>query len=209
MVLWMPKSGAPSEPPSSWVRKDIRPRSFAVEDPADALAARALAGDEAAWNELVRRHDRRVWVSLLALGAPPDQARDLAQDTWVRLWGKAKAGELTELKLPGLAVTQARFLWLSSRRTGTAAPVVAVAPAAEVADGAHDPETQAARTQEVARAVAAVEALPDRARSVFTAVYDEGLSAAEASSRFGISVQRVRQTLFEVRGRLRAVLGGA
>jgi RNA polymerase sigma factor (sigma-70 family) len=206
MVLWMPKSGAPSEPPSSWVRKDIRPRSFAVDDPADALAARALAGDEAAWNELVRRHDRRVWVSLLALGAPPDLARDLSQDTWVRLWAKAKAGELPELKLPGLAVTQARFLWLSARRAEAASVVVRHEDAA---DPAQDPEKQAARTQEVARAVAAVEALPDRARSVFTAVYDEGLSAAEASSRFGISVQRVRQTLFEVRGRLRAVLGGA
>jgi RNA polymerase sigma-70 factor (ECF subfamily) len=173
----------------------------------EALAERVLAGDEAAWNELVRRFERRVWVSLLALGAPPDVARDLSQDTWVRLWAKAKAGELTELKLPGLAVTQARFLWLSARRAEAASG--AVLPSVEVADASPDPEKQAARTQEVARAVAAVEALPDRARSVFTAVYDEGLSAAEASSRFGISVQRVRQTLFEVRGRLRAVLGGA
>jgi RNA polymerase sigma-70 factor (ECF subfamily) len=207
MVLWMPKSGAPSEPPSSWVRKDIRPRTFTGDDPAEALAERALAGDEAAWNELVRRFERRVWVSLLALGAPPDVARDLSQDTWVRLWAKAKAGELTELKLPGLAVTQARFLWLSARRAETSGKVVVRLE--EAADPGRDPESQAARAQEVARAVAAVEALPDRARSVFTAVYDEGLSAAEASSRFGISVQRVRQTLFEVRGRLRAVLGGA
>lgn len=216
MVLWLPSPTREPVPPGAaprWLRVDIRPRTW---DGGAAMAyqnleERARTGDDVAWNELIRRHDRRVWVSLLALGAPPDVARDLAQDTWIKLIAKARAGQLAELKLPGLAVTQARFLWMSRRR-GERADVVPVegedAPV-QVADPSASHEARLGDAQELQRAVAAMEKLPDRARTIFTAVYDEGLTAAEASSRFGISVQRVRQTLCEVRGRLRAALGGA
>jgi RNA polymerase sigma factor (sigma-70 family) len=175
------------------------------------LSARALTGDQRAWNELIRRHDRRVFVSLLSRGVLPARAREIAQETWIRLIEQQRAGRLAELKLPGLAVTQADFLARSDRRR--AGPQVLDIDDEEqpiqVADERPDQESRVLDKQQLEKALEALSGCSERSRTIFTSVYREGLSAAEASSRFGISVQRVRQTLCEVRGRLREALGEA
>src|SRR4051812_19895389 len=74
------------------------------------LAARALKGDRAAWDELIRRHNTRVMVSLLARKHRLDEAKELAQETWMRLIDQARRGRLLDLSLPGLAIVQARLL---------------------------------------------------------------------------------------------------
>lgn len=201
--------GAPSRravvPPGDMEEQD-------VGDPTETdLCARALAGDERAWNELIRRHDRRVFVSLLSRGVTPPRAREIAQETWIRLIEQQRAGRLVELRLPGLAVTQADFLARSDRRR--AGPQVLDIDDEEqpiqVADDRPDQEMRALDKQQLEKALEALEGCSERARTIFVTVYREGLSAAEASARFGISIQRVRQTLCEVRGRLREALGEA
>ena len=53
----------------------------------------------------------------------------------------------------------------------------------------------------------ALEQCPARARRVFEAVYQNPeLSYEELAARLGLSAQRVKQTVCEVRKRLRAVL---
>lgn len=198
-------------PPSlaPWVRADTDRPTQGDRMADDELERRALSGDETAWNTLIRRHDRRVWATVLALGADPDTASDITQETWIKLLQRARAGSLPQLKLPGLAITQARFLYLNrlalkKDTVGTDDPDHPV----HLADPALNAEQRMASAQELQRVMAELNALPERTRSMMGAVYDEGLSAAEASSRFGLSVQRVRQTLCEVRHRLRAALGG-
>lgn len=173
------------------------------------LETRALRGEDSAWNVLIRKHDRRVWATLLALGASPDVASDVAQETWVKLVQRARGGQLAELKLPGLAITQARFLYLN--RLEATRPTVSTDDEdhpLHLADSGVDAEERLASAQELERVMQAIQACPERSRAILTSVYDEGMSAAEASARFGISVQRVRQTLCEVRASLRAALGG-
>src|SRR5512134_3705629 len=65
------------------------------------------------WDDAIRRHDRRVYLSVLALGLPPDRAREIVQATWTRLMEQHAAGALTALDFPGLAIRQARFLALN------------------------------------------------------------------------------------------------
>lgn len=175
------------------------------------LCTRALTGDERAWNELIRRHDRRVFVSLLSKGVQPPRAREITQETWMRLIEQQRAGKLPELKLPGLAVTQADFLARTDRRR--AGPAVLDIDdedqPIQVADDRPDQETRILDKQQLEKAMEALQGCSERSRTIFTTVYHEGLSAAEASTRFGISIQRVRQTLCEVRGKLREALGEA
>ncbi len=172
------------------------------------LCAAALAGDERAWNALIAQHDRRVFVSLLAKGVPPQLARELTQETWIRLLEQQRAGKLEELRLPGLALVQADFLWRSHRRRKQLPTVTDDDQdrPLQVADSAVPVDDRLADQQQLKTALTALAACSDRQREIFSAVQKEGLTAAQASSRFGISVQRTRQTLWEVRRKLRAAL---
>ena len=88
-----------------------------VDEPDEgALVRAALAGDGAGWARLIERHNHRVVVSLLARGLLIDRARELAQETWLRLIESQRAGRLVRLELPGLAIVQAGFLAANERR---------------------------------------------------------------------------------------------
>lgn len=178
------------------------------------IAARALEGQSSAWDEIVRRHSHRVLLALLARGVPWDTAHDLVQEVWLRLVRQQRAGRLQSLALPGLAIAQAGWLAREEGRTrrrhetimsGRAAVEVTVDDVDH--DPGVDPEEQAIRRDRLDRIRRELEVCPPRARQIFLAVYGpEGRSHAEAARDLGLSVQRVRQALCEVRARVRTAL---
>ena len=177
------------------------------------IAARALEGQSSAWDEIVRRHSHRVLLALLARGVPCDAAHDLVQEVWLRLVRQQRAGRLQSLSLPGLAITQAGWLAREDGRTSRRHETIMSARAAAVTgdEGNHDPEVdpeeQAIRRERLDRIRKEFEGCPPRARQIFLAVYGpEGRSHAEAARDLGLSVQRVRQALCEVRARVRTAL---
>jgi RNA polymerase sigma factor (sigma-70 family) len=178
---------------------------------AGSLEARALAGDEAAWDELFRRHNRQVVLALLARRVRPDAARDLAQEAWIRLIEQQRRGRLPELALPGLAITQAMFLARDRARHGDAryrhVSLEQAGGGDAVRDAAIDPEGALVARDRLARARAVLATCGDSHRRVFRAMYG-GVerSAAEVAQTTGLSVQRVRQIMCEVRKKLRAAL---
>ena len=194
------------------------PRSFPTERPrADerTLSSRALAGDAEAWNALIARHDHRVVVSLLARGVRIDRAKDLAQEAWIRLVEQQRAGRLTHLQLPGLAIAQAAFLSLEAARRdgarGDPLPLDSemVRAATDLVDPGADAETRLLTTERLECAERVLASFASNARAVFTLTYGgEGLSHAEVAAKVGLSLQRVRQILCEVRKELRSALEG-
>jgi len=176
-----------------------------VDEPDDgALVRAALAGDGAGWAGLIERHNHRVVVSLLARGLLIDRARELAQETWLRLIESQRAGRLARLELPGLAIVQAGFLAANERR--------ALVPGAAL-DGETLPapggnaEDRAIDRQQLERVRRALGACSPSARRVFEFVYDHPeLTYPEAAARLGLSSQRVKQIVCEVRARLRRSL---
>lgn len=55
--------------------------------PADAdLIARARDGDEAAFGELMQRHYETVFRTVFAIVRNEHDARDLAQEVWIKVW---------------------------------------------------------------------------------------------------------------------------
>ena len=177
------------------------------------IAARALEGQSSAWDEIVRRHSHRVLLALLARRVPWDVAQDLVQEVWLRLMRQQRAGRLQSLTLPGLAITQAGWLAREEGRTRRRREaIMSSTSAAGVDDVDHgpgtDPEEQAIKRERLDRIRKELEACPPRARQIFLAVYGpEGRSHAEVARDLGLSVQRVRQTLCEVRARVRIALG--
>ena len=155
------------------------------------------------WDDAIRQHDRRVYLSVLALGLPPDRAREVTQQTWTRLMEQHKQGKLDQLELPGLAIRQARFLALNEyQRSRTELRVLAAVPE----PAAPYPERALASRQELERVLAALATCSPTARKVFGLVYAPGGSAAEAAREMGLSLQRVRQILCETRHHIRRFL---
>jgi len=157
------------------------------------------------WDDAIRAHDRRVYLSVLALGLPPDRAREITQAAWTRLIEQHASGALVELELPGLAIKQARFLALNElKRTRVEGRVLAAVPDPPPYP---DSERVASSRQEIERVLAALATCPPNARKVFHLVYaTPGGNAAAAAKELGLSLQRVRQILCETRARIRKAL---
>jgi RNA polymerase sigma factor (sigma-70 family) len=157
------------------------------------------------WDAAIRQHDRRVYLSVLALGLPSDRAREIVQATWTRLMEQHARGAIGELELPGLAIRQARFLALNELRRArrehrTLAAVSDVPPSADV-------EQLVGTREEFALVLAAVATCSPTARQVFRLVYGTpGGNAASAAKELGLSLQRVRQILCETRVHIRAAV---
>ncbi len=173
------------------------------------LAERALTGDGLAWGELVKRHDRRVRLALLARGISPDEAREFAQEAWARLLERERRGELRELRLPGLAIAQAIFIALDTQRRSVRAPV-SLHPAGmdlEIADPSVSAEETLVGRQRLEQARIALRTLPASAQAVFRAVFEgPPVTYADVATRLGLSEQRVKQIVCEIRSKVRAAL---
>ncbi len=200
-LWWAPRGGKEAR---QVVKERPPSRTRSPVTDGGGLALRALRGDDQAWNELVRLHNHRVVVSLLARGVRITRARELANDTWLRLIQKQRAGQLHELTLPGLAIRQAAFLALDELRSAESQRVLVDGERVDrVVDGSADPERRAIHGQRLERAQAALGRCGPRAREIFLMVYRDNQAHTEVAGHLGISLQRVRQTLCEVRKRLK------
>ena len=157
------------------------------------------------WTDLVRQHNRAVVVSLLALRVPFEHAAELAQATWAKLIEKHRNGRLRELQLPGLAIAQARFLALDEmRRQGSAGKKFVSLD--EVSGQPHPdspPEDRIHSRRQLERMLDALEKLSPSAQRVFRLVYADARPHTQVADEVGLSLQRVRQTLCEIRAVLR------
>jgi RNA polymerase sigma factor (sigma-70 family) len=165
----------------------------------------AESADLSPWDDAIRRHDRQVYLSVLALGLTPDRAREIVQAAWTRLMEQHARGALDEIELPGLAIRQARFLAFNElKRTKVEARTLATVPDHGPAP---DAERIASSREEIQRVIAALATCSPTARKVFRIVYatPEG-TAAIAAKEVGLSLQRVRQILCETRAHIRRAL---
>ncbi len=159
------------------------------------------------WDAIVRRWDQRVLVSLLAMGIRLERAKELAQNTWMRLFEKHQDGKLSALEFPGLALAQARFLALDELRKLRAESHRLRPLELELADSTPSAEHKLLSREDLARALDALASCPPNAQRVFRMTYEEpSMPHAEVAQKVGLSVQRVRQILCETRKRVRAAI---
>lgn len=158
------------------------------------------------WKAAIARHDHALVLSLLASGLRLDDARDVAQEAWLRVIEASATGRLTHLELPGLVIRQASFIVLDRQRASTLRTHVpedeaATLPADERADHqAHARELLA--TLEAGLATAT----PRQREVFFTVLAAPDAGHRELAARRGLSLQRFRQVLCDVRARLRRAL---
>jgi RNA polymerase sigma-70 factor (ECF subfamily) len=126
----------------------------------------------------------------------------------MRLIHKQRSGRLSSLRLPGLALAQAQWLALEAARTRQRRALLYDEPLRRnEADPAVDPENWTLQRERMRGIQRELARCPARAQQVFYAVYGpEPRGHAEVAREMGLSLQRVRQILCEVRARLRSKL---
>lgn len=144
---------------------------------------------------VIRTYENTLYRAALAILGDPQDAEDVVQDTFLRLWEKAPIFEspaherawLLKVAVNGCK-SRLRAPW--RRRT---APLLDSYPAA-------DPEEQA--LMEV------IQSLPPKDRTVLHLYYYEGYQTAEIAAMTGWREGTVRSRLARARDRLRDLLKG-
>ncbi len=191
----------------------------------DALVAAFLVGDDDAFGELVRRNEPLVLSIVRRYARAPDDARDLAQRTFLRAFEAARRSfrrghrDAVPFRrwLVRVAVNLAKNHVRDEARR--AHPALAVAggaggydpfasAAAHEAAAADTPDAVAAiaRAEEAARLRLAVLRLPRRQREVLTLRIDAELPFAEIAEALGITENAAKVTFHPATRRLRAAL---
>src|SRR3954469_8943680 len=183
------------------------------------LATRARRGDNAAFELIMRRHNRRLFRLARSLLRSDAEAEDVLQEAYVRAY--ARLGELAELQALaawlarivanealGRGRSAARVVSLEEHRARAGrAGIEADGPADEPASDQPDPERLAASSELRRLLEAAVDALPEEFRTVFVLREVEGLSTAETAACLAIRPETVKTRLHRARRLLQEALG--
>ena len=171
---------------------------------AEASPRREPLLDRDAWAIAFQKHNHQVVVSLIAAFVRADRAVDIAQAAWTRIIEQDRAGKLAEVRLPGIVLAQARLLALEDRRRRRD---LTYDNEREIEAAAADPEQHALDREQMERALAIVAAAAPTAQRVFRMVYgDPPVAHERAAAALGLSLQRVRQILCELRAKIRDAL---
>lgn len=175
----------------------------------ELVALAVAAGDQAAFGELVRRHQSRVRTWLLRLTGDAADADDLAQDTFIRAWDRlntyAARGRFSSW-LMKLAYNE----FLQSVRAGHRRRRLAGEYAADAAArGVVSDDSLAAsgRATELADLPRLLAVLAEEERQVMLLGYGCGYSQAEIAEITGMPVGTVKSHMHRGKARIREVFG--
>ena len=178
------------------------------------LVERVLDGSERAASRLVRRHHGRLVGFLLGKTPGREDARDLAQDTWCRVWrhlesfdpGRASFSGWIHMIADRLAANAARdrsrrpSLTFSEIRSETEA---GGERALQFGDLTYIPDRETGKRQLRAAVEEAIEELRPNRRAVFRLRERRGLSYRAVADELGLELGTVKSTLHRARTEFR------
>ena len=177
-------------------------KNFAVNaEPALAVRQSAVAGDEGAFEQLVREHQR--WVLSLAwrLTGNKADAEDVAQEAFLRLHRSSVSGEEAG---PWMRRVVVNLCIDMARKNIRVMPM----PGRELISQAPSPETDVRLSEEHERLRIALQRLSRRERAALVLRDIEGLSTAEVAATMGTAEPTVRVQIARARLKLRELLRG-
>lgn len=183
---------------SSIVNNDLPTHDTRVDA---LLAVRCQLGERAAFDELIARWHKPLWRYLSRLAGDDDDARDLVQETWLRVFrGIARLREPAKLRpwLFGIARRAAvdRLRALYARVESSDAEIEQLAAPEDDVNLEEEIETL---EQELAK-------LPIVEREALTLYYLQELSLEEIAEVVGVPTGTVKSRLFRARKLLRREL---
>lgn len=174
----------------------------------------AKNGDGRAFEQIVLQTERAVYSLALSIVKKKEDAEDVTQETYLRLWRVASEVKLeSSLKLYILRTARnlAFDLIRKNSKRDEIDTVILDADGEfeiEIADDSADSRPDASYLRKVEKEAVrqAIEELPAAAREIIVLRDIEGLSYAEIASMLGIAEGTLKSKLFRARERLRQII---
>ncbi len=170
-------------------------------------------GEAGALDALIRATYADVYALAYRLVRDRDDAADVTQEVYVRVLrsvagfrGDSAFGTWLHRVTVNTALTALRRRSRTARPSGEAFALPGDDSVHALVDPSAGPEERAERAELLARAEAAVAALPESSRTIVVLRDVEGLSTAEVARSTGLTETAVKVWLFRARERLRASL---
>lgn len=162
---------------------------------------RAQRGDVAAFSELVRRHQDRIYRFLVRLTRSLDDARDLTQETFLRAFQHLK-GWRPEARFSTWLFRIARNQAFDLLRRHQTVEFVMLEEDATVLDPAPGPDDVLNTVQRLRQLDAALLRLPVEHREIVLLREIEGLSYEELAEVLGLNIGTVKSRIARARSAL-------
>lgn len=176
----------------------------------EELVQRVLNGSERAASRLVRRHHARLIRYLSGKTPGREDARDLAQDTWARVWRHLGSFDPDRSSFSGWIHMIADRLSANAARNRSRRPTVPVASLRsrsedgrerplQFEDSTYAPDREVEKRELKAAVDEAIEQLRDQHRVVFVLRERKGLSYQEIAAEMGLKLGTVKSHLHRAR----------
>lgn len=188
---------------------------MALRDPDIRLMLRVRDDDPAAFAELVEQFQHRLVAVMHHLVGNADEAEDLAQEVFLRVY-RIRKKYRPKAKFSTWLFTIANNLALNALRDRRRRPVLPLEvresgplPAGTVAPARDDPPAHGLQQQELADVIrAALDGLNERQRVAIVLNKFEDMNYAEIAEVMGLTTKAVKSLLSRARVRLREALQG-
>ena len=174
-------------------------------DPDVELLARIGNNEPAAVNEMVTRKLPRLLALAGRLLGDADEAKDVAQESFLRIWRQAAHWRSGEARFDTWLHRVALNLCHDRLRRRKEQPL-SDEQALEPVDSAPSPDEQLESLDRSARMAAALAALPESQREAIVLQYYQELSNIDAAALMNISVEALESLLSRARRQLRRQL---
>jgi len=183
----------------------IEPKSAAPEGFADMIGAIAARADRAAFAALFDHFAPRVKSYMPRLGAEPQVAEELAQETLLTVWRKAAAFDRAKAAPSTWIFTIARNLRIDAARRGRKSEPLE--DPSDEPDAEPTPDAAVAAIQAEGRVRTALSALPPEQAEVVRLSFFSDKPHSEIAAELKLPLGTVKSRMRLAMGRLRDLLG--
>lgn len=174
---------------------------------AELMRAVAEAGDRAAFAALYDHFAPRLKAYLLRLGAPAEQAEDMAQESLVTAWRRAASFDPAQASVATWLFTIVRNKWIDQIRRERR-PELDPADPALVPDSPAQPDAPLHAVQDATRLRAALQTLPEDQIHLLRLAFFADLSHRDIAEKEQLPLGTVKSRIRLALAKLKAQLDG-